>query len=200
MEPAAARTTRIIKQSICLRAKYKVGYKKKIPPLLLVPHPKNRGGDAVKSLRTMQLNGEIASEGYDPLEANNNGVAVQEKPAVAGGSGTRFQEDFEHKLRADPDMLASGEHIVAIAGTLSHSHLNCAMRNIVGSRKGCECPEDRPKDQQCDCKSSPILDDKGNYSLEKVESHDDAWARDCKVASRGKSCLGRGMRKNQTQL
>ena len=170
----AERTTRIIKQSLCFRAKYRVSENKLISPLLLVPHPKNRGGDPVKSLRTMQLNAEICSEGYDSIEANNNGVAVQEKPAVAGGSGTRFQEDFEQKLRADPDMLARGEHIVAIAGTLSHGHLNCAMRNIVGSKKGCECPEDRPKDHKCDCKSKPILDDRGKYSLVKVESHDDA--------------------------
>ena len=56
-------------------------------PLLIVPHPKNRGGDPMKSLRTMQLNGVLCSEGYDSIEANSNGVAVEEKPAVAGGLG-----------------------------------------------------------------------------------------------------------------
>ena len=81
----AANTTQIIKQSICFRAKYRVEEKKVISPLSVVPHPKNRGGDPVKSLRTMQLNGTLTVEGYDPVEANSNAVAVDERPAVAGG-------------------------------------------------------------------------------------------------------------------
>ena len=82
--------SRKIKQSICWRAKYRVDPKNLTPmsPLLVVPHPKNRGGDPVKSLRTMQLNGTVAVEGYDPIEANCNAVAVEDKPAVAGGVGT----------------------------------------------------------------------------------------------------------------
>ena len=133
-------TTQIIKQSICCRAKYRVDPKKVISPLSVVPHPKNRGGDPVKSLRTMQLNGTLTVEGYDPGEANSNGVAVEEKPAVAGGTGSSFQGDFAQKLKTDPDMLERGEGIVAIAGSLSHSHLNCSMRNIMGGKKKVECP------------------------------------------------------------
>ena len=79
--------TQIIKQCICFRAKYRVDgdSKRVIYPLSVVPHPKNRGGDSVKSLRTMQLTGTLVVEGYDPVEANTNAVAVEEKPAVAGG-------------------------------------------------------------------------------------------------------------------
>ena len=83
----------------------------------------------------MQLNGTLTVEGYDPIEANSNGVAVEEKPAVAGGTGSSFQDDFAQKLRTDPDMLERGEGIVAIAASLSHSHLNCGMRNIIGGKK-----------------------------------------------------------------
>ena len=169
-------TTQIIKQSIAFRAKYREESKKTMSPLLIVPHPKNRGGDPVKSLRTMQLNGTVAVEGYDAIEANGNGVAVQDKPAVAGGSGTLFQDDFAEKTKTDPEMLKRGEGTVAIAGSLSHSHLSCGMRNILGGMKGCECPEGTKK---CQCASCPILDDNGNYSLVKVEAHDEAWARDC---------------------
>lgn len=175
------RATQIIKQSIAFRAKFRVE-SKTMSPLLIVPHPKNRGGDPVKSLITMHLNGTIAAEGYDTIEANGNGVAVQEKPAVAGGSGTLFQDDFAQKLKTDPDMLERGEGIVAIAGSLSHSHLNCGMRNILGGKKGCECPEgSKPEEgsKKCQCASCPMLDDNGNYSLAKVEAHDEAWARDC---------------------
>ena len=81
----AASTTQIIKKSICYRAKYKVGEKKGLSPFSVVPHPKNRGGDPVKSLRTMQLIGTLAVEGYDTVDANSNAVAVEAKPAVAGG-------------------------------------------------------------------------------------------------------------------
>ena len=81
-------STQKIKQSICYRAKYRVGSKKVMSPLLVVPHPKNRGGDPAKSLRTMQLNTTVAVAGFDPLEANCNAVAVEDKPAVAGGGGT----------------------------------------------------------------------------------------------------------------
>ena len=38
----------------------------------------------------MQLNGTVTKEGYDPVEANSNGVAVEQKPAVAGGGGWVF--------------------------------------------------------------------------------------------------------------
>jgi len=59
----AASATQIIKQNLCFRAKYRVDPKKVISPLSVVPHPKNRGGDPVKSLRTMQLNGTLTVEG-----------------------------------------------------------------------------------------------------------------------------------------
>ena len=64
--------------------------------------------------------------------------------------------------------------MVAIAGSLSHGHLNY----ILGGKKGCECPEGTTK---CVCLSSRILDEKGNYTLVKVEAHDEAWAQDCRT-------------------
>ena len=87
-------------------------------------------------------------------------------------------------------MLERGQGIVAIAGSLSHSHLNCGMRNIVGGKKGCECPQDRT---QCNCASCPILDDQGNYCTTKLNFHDEAWAND------GHSGLG-WTKKSQMQL
>ena len=171
----AANTTQMIKKSICFRAKYRVDPKKVISPLSVVPHPKNRGGDPVKSLRTMQLNGTLVVEGYDPIEANSNGVAAEQKPAVAGGSGRSFQDDFAETLKTDPDMMQQGEGIVAIVASCSHGHLNCGMRNILGGKRGCECQDPN----NWECASRPILDDQGNYSLEKLKSYDVAWANDC---------------------
>ena len=169
-------TSQKIKQSLCLRAKYRVYPKKVLSPLLVVPHPKNRGGDPVKSLRTMQLNATVAVEGYDPMEANCNAVVVEDKPVVAGGSGQYFQEEFAKKVMIDPDMAEQGSGMVATAGSLSHSHLNCCMRNILCCKKGCECPEDKT---QCECGSQQILDHNGNYSLEKLRVHDAEWALGC---------------------
>ena len=174
----AGNTTQIIKLSIVYRAKYRVDPPKVISPLLVVPHPKNRGGDPVKSLRTMQLMGTVTFDGYDPVEANSNGVVVEQRPAVAGEVVIVFQDAFASKLKIDPDMAERSEGIVAIAGSLSHSHLNCGMRNILGGKRGCECPEGKNK---CKCSSSPIWDDEGNYSLEKLEAYDKDWARDCQT-------------------
>ena len=132
----AGNTTHIIKLSIVYRAKYRVDPPKLIDPLLVVPHPKNRGGDSVKSLRTMQLMGTVTLDGYDPVEANSNGVVVEQRPAVAGELVTVFQDDVASKLKTDPDMAERSEGIVATAGSLSHSHMNCGMRNILGGNKG----------------------------------------------------------------
>ena len=85
-----AELTQIIKKNIAYRAKYRVGTKKKkILPWLVVLHPKNRGGEPVKSIRTKELTGTIAEDGYDAVEANSNGVVVQEKPVVTGTHHTR---------------------------------------------------------------------------------------------------------------
>ena len=118
MAAHAGNTTQIIKLSIAYRAKYRVDPPKVISPLLVVPHPKNRGGDPVKSLRTMQLMGTVTFDGYDPVEANSNGVVVEQRPAVAGEVVTVFQDAFASKLKTDPDMAERSEGIVAIAGSL----------------------------------------------------------------------------------
>ena len=86
--------TQVIKQSLAFRARFRVESKRAVTPFQVVPHPDNRGGDPVKSLRTQQLISDILRSGYDPTEANSNGVLVEEKPAAAGGSGTNFQVFF----------------------------------------------------------------------------------------------------------
>ena len=80
--------TQMIKHSIALRAKYRLDQGpaptyRVLPPQMVVPHPRNRGGGAVKSLRTKQLTGEILANGCDPVEACSNAVAVQEQTEKA---------------------------------------------------------------------------------------------------------------------
>ena len=76
--------TQMIKKSIIFRAKYRLEQGPGptycvLSPQIVVPHPRNRGGDFVKSLRTKELTGTVLVDGCDPLEACSNAVAVQEQ-------------------------------------------------------------------------------------------------------------------------
>ena len=80
--------TQMVKKSIVVRAKYRLEQgpgptRRVLSPLLVVPHPRNRGGGPVKSLRTKELATTILVDGCDPLEACNNAVAVQEQTEKA---------------------------------------------------------------------------------------------------------------------
>ena len=99
----------LIKRSIAFRAKYRAEQGptqtiKTCNPALVAPHPKNRGGDFVKRLRTLEIAGTIVSDGCDPIEANGNAVAVEAtKWCSAGGHEGRASSVAEYagKLR-DP--------------------------------------------------------------------------------------------------
>ena len=184
-------TNHIIKKSIAYRAKYKVTTKQ-IHPLLVVPHPCNRGGEPVKSLRTKQISGNIVTDGYDPTEAQSNAVVVEQKSDGSPPHNTRwtsFQDHFANNVQRDPDMACAGEGITAaLAASLAHSHLNCTNRNILCGKRGCECPDPSESSKQksavaekqpCTCKNKPILDDLGNYSMDKLKAHDPEWAQSC---------------------
>ena len=72
--------TKVIKASLAYRAKYKS--KRQAPRLNLhawqiVPHPKNRGGEPIRTLRTKTLAGDIVYNGYDPTEATVDSVVVE---------------------------------------------------------------------------------------------------------------------------
>ena len=136
----------VIKQSIAYRAKYRKGQGptpciKMFSPALAVPHPRNRGGDPVVSMRTRELGNFIAREGNDPMEAASSAVAVE---ACAGAGCGTFQIKFEGQVaKKDPDMAAKINGITAVIGTLSHGHWNCLARNITAGKKGCACDKSR---------------------------------------------------------
>ena len=73
----------LIKQALCFRAKYRYGqtdkpYFLKLHPMLVVPHPRNRSGEPVKSLRTRELSGTIAKDGADADEANLAAICIMD--------------------------------------------------------------------------------------------------------------------------
>ena len=149
MEPESGRQgavlkTQQIKQMIQYRAKYRVlGGTRRYCPGLVVPHPKNRGGDPMGPSRLQELGGTLAVEGYDAVEANTNGVVVQQKPESSGGTGKEFQTAYSLMIKAvDGDVAEFGvKSMHAILGSLSHGHLNCLSRNIEAGVRGCECIE-----------------------------------------------------------
>ena len=73
-------------------------------------------------------------------------------------------------------MVKKVADVVAVAGSLSHSNLNCSWRNMLGGARGCDCT--RP-DGKCKCDNAPILDEDGKYCMKLVEEHDKAWAELC---------------------
>ena len=80
--------TQLIKRSIAYRAKFRLDQGpgptfRVLSPGLVVPHPRNRGGGPVKSLRTKELSGTVSHDGCDPLVACSNAVAVQEQTGEA---------------------------------------------------------------------------------------------------------------------
>ena len=84
--------TQIIKRSIQYRAKYRIpGVKRKHNPGLVVPDPNNRGKDPMAPTHLREFRGTLALEGYDLIEANMNGVAVQQKPFFFRGAARGWE-------------------------------------------------------------------------------------------------------------
>ena len=155
---------KIIKQAIAFRAKYRKHGKKFIATWSVVPHPSNRGGEVVKSSRTKQISDIILQGGYDSAEADFNAVVIERKPelAVAGSHVQSFQALFAASVAADPDMAVSSDEPVAVYGSVSHSHANMAIRNVLTGKKGCMCTEQQlAVAGKCECDASPILDENG---------------------------------------
>ena len=176
--------TQIIKRSIQYRVKYRdPAPRKKHGPGLVVPHKNNRGSDRMAPTRLRELGGTLTFEGYDLIEANTNGVAVQQKPAEKGRPGRSIQDAWSSSLQADRDIAEFGPGgTIAILGSLSHGHLNCVARNVQAGLRGCECMEPtvvgKRKALKCTCKARPILDENGNYSMDLLHGHDRDWWTD----------------------
>ena len=174
------------KQALRFRAKYRYGqtdkpYMMKLHPMLLVPHPENLSGEPVKSLRTRELSGTIANDGADAEEANLSAVAVMDYDALPQLEASprkrtcrrSFQEQFEKQVERDVDMAISSQGFPrASFGSLSHSHFNCASRNAMCGKKGCECP---PATSFCTCANKAITDRGGGYDMQKIKGHDRVW-------------------------
>ena len=98
--------TKIIKQSLQYRAKYKTKRQPSRQTLMcwqLDPHPSNRGGEGVRALRTKVLVGDIIYAGYDSVEASVDAVAVEIDVDPSGCASSRFSDHFQANPGSDPD-------------------------------------------------------------------------------------------------
>ena len=163
--------TKIIKQSLQWRAKYK---SKRQPSKQTL-----RCGqmEAIRSLRTKSLVAEILEFGYDPVEATVNSVAVEIDVDPSGCPSSKFSEHFNANTGSDPDHYSNPEDNILFA-SLSHNHRNVAERNMANGMPGCACEEPAISRKDCCCNVKPILDDTCNYSLAKLKKADKDWYND----------------------
>ena len=138
--------SKIIKASLHLRAKYKTKRQASIKNLTccqILPHPSNRGGEAVRTARTKALAGEILASGYDPVEATVDAVAVEIDVDDRGRPSSRFSDHFKANAGMDPDHYMNTGVEILFAG-LSHNHNTIAERNMLNGMPGCACEPPRP--------------------------------------------------------
>ena len=133
--------TKVIKASLALRAKYQT--KRQAPRqnlrcLQVVPHPKNRGGEPIRTARTKTLAGDILYNGYDPTEATVDSVVVEVDADGMGKPTRTFADHFQANVVFDPDQYIDRAAVIEFAG-LSHNSKNLCERNIKHGMPGCNC-------------------------------------------------------------
>ena len=163
----------IIRRAAALRTKYK-----KHPTLMRIPvmqigsHPDNRDGQGPSGSRCVELTSKILAVGFDAVEADANGVLVEQKP------GSTHIADANKRFANGDELLAPILDGVVSYGTLSHSTLNQLMRNIfsrcpivAGSTSSVvtECPGE-------DDGISRIVDSTGKLSVGLLQQVDPAFA------------------------
>ena len=78
-------------------------------------------------------------------------------------------------MAADVDIAISGDNLVALYGSVSHSHSAVGKRNMLAGKKGCMCDEKELAVAGCKCEASGILDEHGNYCLVRLKESDLEW-------------------------
>ena len=168
----------LIRKAAALRVKYR-----KHPELVRIPvmqigaHPDNRDGQGPSGSRCLELTGKILKVGFDAVEADSNGVLIEQKP---GGSHIR---DANARFADGDALLAPTSDGLISYGTLSHSTLNQLMRNIharcaVGSIHGGggDVFEEVAASTVVESDVSRIVDSTGRLSIGLLQQIDPAFA------------------------
>ena len=115
-----------MRRAAALRMKYrKRGVLVRIPVMHVGAHPDNCDRLAGPSgSRCVELTGQILCVGYDAVEADPNGVIVEQKP------GPTHIRDANARIADGDELLAPTLDGQICFGTLSHASLNQLLRNI----------------------------------------------------------------------
>ena len=113
------------KKAAAWRTKYFTGRRNLLPGLVGFDIS-NRGGNPPNGDRCVDLLKKILGR-YDPQEGDHQSVCVEETPGT--GEVQRFNTQA---LEGDPLLTSSIEGMNACYGSLSHSHLNQLLKNILG--------------------------------------------------------------------
>ena len=115
----------LIRRAAALRTKYKKhATLVRIPVMQIGCHPDNRDGQGPSGCRCLELTSKILTVGFDAVEADANGVLVEQKP------GSTHIADANKRFANGDALLAPILDGQVSYGTLSHSTLNQLMRNI----------------------------------------------------------------------
>ena len=172
--------SKVIKASLAYRAKYKS--KRHRPKMVLqswqiVPHPKNRCGEPIRTLKTKTLAGDILYNGYDPTEATVDSVVVEVGLDASKKPLNDFRQHFHASQKFDTDHYYDPDFVIEFAG-VSHNSKNLCERNIKHGMPGCSCDPVAATLDKCSCHAKPILEEKGGllvYSMAKLRDADHDW-------------------------
>ena len=183
--------SKVIKASLAYRAKYKS--KRHRPKMVLqswqiVPHPKNRCGEPIRTLKTKTLAGDILYNGYDPSEATVDSVVVEVAVDGTGAPMKTFAEHFLANALYCPDHYNDPNAVIGFAG-LNHNHLIVTERNILNGMPGCNCAPRAFSPADCTYCAKPILEEDGArlvYSMSKLREVDKDWRSGILAAASGR--------------
>lgn len=116
-----------MKMAYCYRNKYRLPGLVRLAPAFVGVHPSNRNGEPISGERCAELIGDILKMGFDPNEADSNGVCVQEKP-----ESLTIHKFNVQNCSGDEKLCAVLNDTTMQYGTVSHSHLAQGCKNILG--------------------------------------------------------------------
>ena len=166
----------LIRRAAALRTKYK-----KFPTLVRIPvkqvgaHPDNRDGQGPSGSRCVELTSNILKMGFDVVEAESNGVLVEQK------LGATHIRDANRRFSDGDELLAPATDGEIMYGTLSHSTLNQLMRNIssrcpvIAGKTAADFEQDASAVAE-DESLSRIVDSSGKLSPGMLQAIDPAFA------------------------
>ena len=116
----------VVRRAAALRVKYRIlgNEEIRVSPEQVGMRPKNRDGAGPSGEPCIQLLKEILQVGYNPTEANREGVLVQEHPTVP------YILPFNKKYTDGDEHLADVVPVSLKYGSLSHGHLAQVNRNL----------------------------------------------------------------------